>query len=426
MMKTRGKRILLVHQNFPGQFKHLYPVLARHHEVLGLSINPYTPTAPIRLVRYKPQRGSTAKVHPWVSDLETKVIRGEAAHRAMLEIKDQGFVPDLVFAHPGWGEALFIREVWPETRLALYCEFYYHLQGADVNFDPEFSQPDVGQGPRLRMKNANMRLHMDIADAGLAPTRWQASVYPEPFRSRIQVIHDGVDTQQIAPKPDVSLTLGRAGRISRQDEIITFVNRNLEPMRGYHQFMRALPTLMSLRPKARILIVGSDDVSYGARPPEGQTWKQLFLNEVKDRIDMERIHFLGSIPRDLFTQLLQVSRVHVYLTYPFVLSWSLIEAMSAGCAVVASNTAPLKEVIEHDGNGLLVDFFDPEGLAQAVACLSADEQRRNRLGQAARQTAIDHYDLQTVCLPRQLAWLDGLLGAQPAKPPSPSSQPLKN
>lgn len=404
--------ILLIHQNFPGQFKHLYPELAKHHTVIGLTINPYQPTAPIRLIRYKPQRGTTQGVHPWVSDLETKVIRGEAAFRVMGKLKTAGFNPDLVFAHPGWGESLFVKDVWPQTTLALYCEFFYHMHGADVNFDPEFETQDPGQAPRLRMKNANMRLHFDTVDAALSPTAWQASVYPPEFRERIAVIHDGVDTQTIAPKPDVSLTLGRAGRITRNDEIITFVNRNLEPMRGCHTFMRALPTLMQLRPKARILIIGNDDVSYGAKPPEGSTWKQIFLDEVRDRIDMERVHFVGSVPRDVFTQVLQVSTVHVYLTYPFVLSWSLIEAMSAGCAIVGSDTPPVREVIRHDVNGVLTDFFKPEALAEAVAALAADPARRARLGAAARQLALDSYDLRTVCLPRQLQWIDRLLAVK--------------
>ena len=404
-------RILLIHQNFPGQFKHLYPELAKQHEVVGLTINPYQSAAGVQVVRYVPQRGTTPNVHPWVSDLETKVIRGEAAYRTMLQLRDAGFNPDLVLAHPGWGESLFVKEVWPKAHLSVYCEFYYHLHGADVNFDPEFSTDDPGQGPRLAMKNVNMRLHMDIADSALSPTKWQASVYPDSFRDRITVIHDGVDTNSIAPDPNATLTLGRAGQISRKDEIITFVNRNLEPMRGYHVFMRALPRLMALRSNARFLIVGSDDVSYGARPEAGKTWRQIFFDEVKDRIDVNRIHFVGNVPRELFTRMLQVSTVHVYLTYPFVLSWSMIEAMSAGCAIVGSDTPPVREVIRHQENGLLVDFFNPEALADSVANLAGDPALRARLGAAARQDAISGYDLRTRCLPAQIAWVNSLLAS---------------
>jgi glycosyltransferase involved in cell wall biosynthesis len=408
------KKILIIHQNFPGQFKHLYPELARHHDVVGLTINAHQPTAPIRLVQYRPKRGSTQGIHPWVSDLETKVIRAEAAYEIMLDLRENGFTPDLVLAHPGWGESLFIKEVWPSARLAVYCEFFYHLQGADVGFDPEFEVPDVGQGPRLKIKNVNMRLHMDMADAGLAPTQWQASVFPEDFRSKITVIHDGVDTASIAPNPDVSLVLGRIGRIDRSDEIITFVNRNLEPMRGCHQFIRALPELMRLRPKARILIVGGDSVSYGKKPEDGKTWKQIFMDEVRNSVDLSRIHFLGMVDHQRFVQLLQISTVHVYLTYPFVLSWSLIEAMSAGCAIVASKTKPLEEVLFDQENGVLTDFFDPQALAEKVAALSADPEKRQRLGSAARAFAIKHYDLNSVCLPRQLVWVESLLQATPS------------
>ncbi|MCE2679674.1 MAG: glycosyltransferase [Burkholderiales bacterium] len=403
------KKILLIHQNFPGQFKHLYPELVRHHEAVGLTINAHKPAAPIRLVQYSPKKGSTAGVHPWVGDLETKVIRAEAAYMVMLELRESGFTPDLVIAHPGWGESLFIKEVWPNTRLAVYCEFFYHLKGADVGFDPEFEVEDIGMAPRLSMKNVNMRLHMDMADAGIAPTQWQASVFPKAFQSKISVIHDGVDTDSIKPNPAVSLVLGRVGNIDRSHEIITFVNRNLEPMRGCHQFIRALPELMRLRPNARILIVGGDSVSYGKKPDGGKTWKQIFLDEVREKLDLSRIHFLGMLDRRNFTQLLQISTVHVYLTYPFVLSWSLMEAMSAGCAIVASQTKPVEEVIFDDETGVLTDFFNPQALAEKVAALAADPERRKRLGEAARAHVVKHYDLKTVCLPKQMAWVESLL-----------------
>jgi glycosyltransferase involved in cell wall biosynthesis len=293
--------------------------------------------------------------------------------------------------------------------LAVYCEFFYHLKGADVGFDPEFEVEDIGMAPRLSMKNVNMRLHMDMADAGIAPTQWQASVFPKAFQSKISVIHDGVDTDSIKPNPAVSLVLGRVGNIDRSHEIITFVNRNLEPMRGCHQFIRALPELMRLRPNARILIVGGDSVSYGKKPDGGKTWKQIFLDEVREKLDLSRIHFLGMLDRRNFTQLLQISTVHVYLTYPFVLSWSLMEAMSAGCAIVASQTKPVEEVIFDDETGVLTDFFNPQALAEKVAALAADPERRKRLGEAARAHVVKHYDLKTVCLPKQMAWVESLL-----------------
>nr|WP_243646475.1 glycosyltransferase [Tepidimonas ignava] len=284
--------------------------------------------------------------------------------------------------------------------------------GSRVGFDPEFATADAGEACRLRLKNLNNLLHFEVADAGISPTHWQASTFPEPFRDKITVVHDGIDTQAVAPNPAVSLTLNGNLTLTKQDEVITFVNCNLEPYRGYHIFMRALPEILKRRPKARVLIVGGDGVSYGAKPPAGATWKQMFIDEVRPRIpdpDWARVHFVGNIPYPHFIALLQLSTVHVYLTYPFVLSWSLLEAMSAGCAIVASDTQPLHEAIHHGETGRLVNFFDVAGLANEVCALLDDPAQRERLGQNARAFARANYDLKRVCLPRQLAWVEGLV-----------------
>jgi glycosyltransferase involved in cell wall biosynthesis len=404
-------KILFVHQNFPGQFKHLAPALvARGHDVVAMTMQKTQARLwqGVKLLPYAASRGTTPNVHPWVADFETKTIRGEACFRAALQMKAQGYMPDVIIAHHGWGESLFLKDVWPDAKLGIYCEFFYHAHGADVGFDPEFPATDPGEVCRLRLKNLNNLLHFEVADAGISPTRWQASTFPERFRDRITVVHDGIDTEAVAPNHNVSLTLNGNLALTKQDEVITFVNRNLEPYRGYHIFMRALPEILKRRPKARALIVGGDDVSYGARPPRGQKWKDIFLNEVREQLDTTRVHFLGNIPYPHFLALLQLSTVHVYLTYPFVLSWSLLEAMSAGCAIVGSDTAPLREAIKHGETGRLVNFFDVQGLANAVCALLDDPAARQRLGQNARQFVVENYDLKTVCLPRQLAWVEAL------------------
>ncbi len=410
--------ILFIHQNFPGQFKFLAPALAAQgHRVVAMIMQKteLREWQGVRLLPYGARRGTTPNVHPWVSDFETKAIRGEACFRAALQLKAEGFMPDVVIAHPGWGESLFVKEVWPQAKLGIYCEFFYHAQGADVGFDPEFPSTDDGEACRLRLKNLNNLLHFEVADAGLSPTEWQASTFPERFRQKISVIHDGIDTRAVAPAPGVSLTLGGKLVLTRNDEVVTFVNRNLEPYRGYHVFMRALPQLLRARPNARVLIVGGDDVSYGARAPDGKKWKDIFAAEVRPQIsdaDWSRVHFLGNLPYQQFIPLLQLSAVHVYLTYPFVLSWSLLEAMSAGCAIVASDTAPLREAIRDGDTGRLVDFFNHEALAAQVAAVLADAGERQRLGANARSFAQETYDLRSVCLPRQLAWVDALAAAQ--------------
>lgn len=399
-------RVLFIHQNFPGQFKHLAATLAADpaNQIVAMTMGKGRLDG-VEVIPYQLARGTSQTVHPWVAEFETKVIRGEAVFRQALLLRQKGFTPDIIVVHPGWGEGMFLKDVWPDAKLGLYCEFFYHAQGADVGFDPEFMDEDVDRFCRLRLKNTNSLLHFQIADAGIAPTQWQASTFPASFRERISVIHDGIDTDLVRPAPDVTLTLGSGVTLTRDDEVITFVNRNLEPYRGYHVFMRALPEILKARPKVRVMIVGGDGVSYGAKPSGDKSWKQIFLNEVGARLDMSRVHFLGQVPYSQFIPLMQLSTVHVYLTYPFVLSWSLLEAMSAGCAIIASDTAPLQEVITHGVNGKLTPFFDVEALAALVTDLLSRPDERAALGQAARQLAVERYDLRTVCLPQQLRWL---------------------
>lgn len=413
-------KILFIHQNFPGQFKHLAPALvARGHDVFGMTLQRVAAGTwnGVKLVPYTVSRGSTQGVHPWVVDFETKIIRAEGAFYAMRKLRDGGFHPDIVVAHPGWGESLFVKDVWPNCKLAIYCEFFYKAKGADVGFDPEFEADDAeADACRLKIKNINNMLHFEIADAGISPTHWQASTFPQSFRQKITVIHDGIDTDKLIPNNDVKLILNNNKILSRQDEVVTFVNRNLEPYRGFHIFMRALPKLMKMRPNVRVLIVGGNDVSYGSKPEPSKygglkSWRDIFVNEIRPHIkdnDWERIHFLGNLPYEYFIALLQLSTVHVYLTYPFVLSWSLLEAMSVGCAIVASDTPPLWEAIKHDNTGRLVDFFDVDGLVREITGLLDDAQMRRRLGENARKFAVENYDLRRVCLPRQIEWVESL------------------
>lgn len=431
MLACRGARVrevapavklLFVHRNFPGQFRHLAPALARDpaHQVLALTMQ--TDAAAlwqgVRQQVYAAQRSSTPGIHPWVVDLESKTIRAEAALHAARQLRADGYAPDAIVAHPGWGESLFLKDVWPQARLGIYCEWHYSAQGADVGFDPEFAGGDADAAAtasaRLRLKNANNLLHFEVADAGISPTHWQASSFPPAFRQRIAVVHDGIDTEAIAPNPAVRVRLGDGLELCRGDEVITFVNRNLEPYRGYHIFMRALPEVLRRHPHARVLLVGGDGVSYGAAAPEGQTWKEIFAAEARAQLsgaDWARVHFLGHVPHAHFIALLQLSTVHVYLTYPFVLSWSLLEAMSAGCAIVASDTQPVREAIADGDTGRLVDFFDVQALADTVCELLDDASARAALGARARAFARAHYDLHRVCLPGQLAWVQALAAA---------------
>ncbi|HGG05060.1 MAG TPA: glycosyltransferase, partial [Aliiroseovarius sp.] len=366
-------RVLFVHQNFPGQFRHLAPALAAQgHEVLALTLNLKKARnwQGVKVLPYVIRDKTATGLHPFLSDFEVKFTRGNAAFQAMQELDRRGFQPDIVVAHPGWGESLFVKDVWPEARLGLYSELYHLNDDRFCGFDPEFYTP-LGQAEaiRLRLRNLNNRLHMETADAALSPTRFQAATYPDAFQKRISVIHDGIDADLVLPNADATFAVSEGQTLTRQDEVITFVNRNLEPYRGYHMFMRALPALLEQRETAQIVIIGGDKTGYGAAAPDGKSWKQVFIDEVRAQItdaNWARVHFVGRVSYDRYLAALQVARVHVYLTYPFVLSWSLLEAMSAGAAIVASDTAPVREVMCDGATGRMVDFFDHQALTKTV------------------------------------------------------------
>lgn len=413
-------KILFVHQNFPGQFLHLAPALAaRGHHVWALTDEGNTRAAPegVRMMRY---RSPGPRPDPAATRLGATYVRMtdralRAARAARQWRANHGFVPDLIFGHVGWGETLFLRDIWPDSRLAVYAELYYAAQGLDVGFDPEFGATTDERAFSVTARQGHQALAMAQADAALTPTRFQAGTFPACFRDRITVIHDGIDTDLVRPDPTAQLTLPSGAVLRAGDEVISFVNRNLEPYRGYHAFIRALPAVLAARPQARVVIVGGDGVSYGPSPPEGTSWKAHFLAEVRDRLDLGRVHFVGRIPYAEFVALMQVTRVHCYLTVPFVLSWSLIEAMSAGAAIVASATPPVAEVITDGVEGRLVDFFDRPGLEAALTDALARPGAWTPLRAAARARARRDYDLRRICLPRLIAYVERLAPDAPGR-----------
>jgi len=278
-----------------------------------------------------------------------------------------------------------------------------------VGFDPQQTPSCVDDGPRLRLKNAVNLLAAESVDWGVTPTRWQASLYPSHIRRRMTVLHEGIDTAVASPG-DVRFAVDGLDRpLTNDDEVITYLSRSLEPYRGFHVFMRALPEILRKRPRAHVLIVGGDGVSYGPPAPAGTTYRQMMLDELAGQIDLSRVHFLGKVTHARFIEMLRVSSVHVYLSYPFVLSWSFLEAMSAGCLIIAASTAATREVIRDRSNGLLVDFFDQAGISRRIETALAHPERGLALREQARKTVLNRFDLRTVALPRYLALIDTLV-----------------
>lgn len=386
-------KVLLIHQNFPGQFRNIAQQLARDPNVTLVAIGKQgcPQLAGVRTLTYALHRAASPSTHHYAKPFETGILHGQAVSRLLQKLKREGFVPDVVLAHPGWGETLFVKDVFPHTRLVHFCEYYYHARGADAGFDPEFPIT-LDDAARIRSRNALMLMNLENCDAAVAPTAWQKSLHPKAYHDKIQVIHEGIDMAYMCADPAASFTLPNGKVLRPGDQVVTYVARNLEPYRGFHIFMRALPQILEQHPGCEIVIAGGDGVSYGGKPKDSPSWRIKMQNEVE--LDMTRVHFVGKIPYANYRSLLQVSMAHVYLTYPFVLSWSMLEAMACGCAVIGSDTAPVREVIRDGENGLLVDFFDVQGIAGKVGDVLNDKTGDAGMRQRAAKSVRSEYSVQ--------------------------------
>lgn len=399
-------KVLFIHQNFPAQYRHIALYLARQggHSLVSIAKTTAGRVRGVHPFYYHIGETPSRSQHPFANDFEGKIHHAELVQDIMFNLKKRGFVPDVVLAHPGWGEALFTKDVYPDSPRLDYCEFYYNAFGADVNFDPE-QPPSDSNTARIRAKNASALVSLESCDWGFSPTAWQRSQYPKLFQSKISTLHDGIDTDAVRPNPNAQVVLPNGNVVKAGDEVITFVARNLEPYRGFHQFMRAAKLITERRPNATIIVVGGDGVSYGRKLPSGQTYRELMLKEVP--LDLNKVHFVGKLPYDKYISVLQVSAAHIYLTVPFVLSWSMLESMSAGCLVIGSNTAPVVEVIQDGKNGLLTDFFSPTSVADNVDRVLDHPDQMAAIRKAARDTVLERYSL-SVCLPKHIAMITDL------------------
>jgi len=399
-------RILFLHSNFPAQFRHMATALAKaaNHQIIFGTMRQEGTIPGVQKVLYQPSREAASSTHPYVRNLENAVLQGQAAYRIAQTLKADGFVPDVIYGHSGWGPTLFMKDAFPQAKLLCYFEWFYHAHGSDADFDSG-DPVNADTEARIRVKNAAILLDLVSCDRGLCPTQWQRQQFPTEFHPKLDTMHDGVDTAFFRPKPNARLVLRDRGLdLSQVDELVTYATRGMEPYRGFPQFMEAVALIQQRRPQCHIVVVGDDRVAYGKQLPDGKTYKQLMLETLP--LDLSRLHFTGSLPYHQYLQVLQASSAHIYLTRPFVLSWSMLEAMATGCLVIGSSTAPVMEIIEDSKNGLLVDFFSPEQIADRVDEVLNHPDRLATLRQRAREKIIQCYDLATL-LPRHLAWVLG-------------------
>ena len=404
-------RILFVHQNMPGQYRELLDWLIAQggHELVFLTQRRDHPERKgVRKVVYRAHRVPTEDTYGLSKTWEEAAGAGYGAAQAAAGLRDEGFVPDIVIGHTGWGELLFMKQVLPDVPVLGFFEYYYLMEGGPVGFDPE-DPPGAATPFLLAARNAVPHSNIHVIDRGVVPTRWQRDAFPGSFHDKLYVCHDGIRTDHLGPDPEVSLQLGRVGRITRKDEVFTYVARNMERTRGFHSFMRALPAIQEARPKARALIVGGSGASYGKASQEEGGFRAEMEREVGHLVDWDRVHFLGRVPYDALKRIVQVGRCHIYLTMPFVLSWSLLEAMAMEATIVASDVAPVREAVTHGETGMLVDLLDPAALAAQVIEVLAAPDRFAHLGPAAREHVVERYDFLTRCLPEHLAEINALV-----------------
>ena len=402
-------RVLFLHPNFPAQFRHLAVALVQdsnHQVVFGTARREGSLPGVYKAV-YTPSREAHPQTHHYLRTLENAVLQGQAVYRLAEQLKAQGFIPDVVYGHSGWGPTLFIRDVFPKAKLLCYFEWFYHAHGSDADFDP--TDPiTTDDEARIRLKNSPILIDLYSCDRGLSPTYWQRQQFPPEYQNKITVCHDGVDTEFFQPQPRRQLVLPRLNLdLSQVPEIVTYVARGMEPYRGFPQFIESVALLQQRRPQCHVVIVGENRVAYGKSLPGGKTYKDFMLEKVP--LDLDRVHFTGLLPYPEYLQVLQSSTVHIYLTRPFVLSWSMLEALSAGCLVVASRTAPVTEVIEDGVNGLLVDFFSPQEIADRVEEVLNHPTQMAPIRVKARETIQERYNLAQL-LPQHLEWIQSTVG----------------
>ncbi len=393
--------IFILHPSFPAQYLNLAPYLASNPEnqVFFLSkensINAQL-------------RGVTLALYPKPSEESDKwiktcgplrpaaeaVVEGQAVLRAMEWLaKEKNVRPDVIIGHTGWGSTLYCKDMYPKVPIMGYFEWYYLVEDSDCYWWPD-EIPQIGSRISIRTRNAHHLMNLELCDAGICPTKWQYSQFPEEYKPKLNIIHEGIDTRFCSPDPsgkrpglvldDIKLNLPEG------TEIITYVARGFEIYRGFPYFMDAIRHVLAHRPKTHVVVVGKDRICYGAQLKDTTYLKE---EEKKGGYPTDRVHFVGLRNRGDYQKILRASSCHIYLTRPFVLSWSCLEAMSFACPMVCSKTPPVQEVMEDGVNGLLAEFRSPYHIARKIEELLDDPERAKKLGAAARETILERFEL---------------------------------
>ncbi|HIK36798.1 MAG: glycosyltransferase family 4 protein [Geminocystis sp.] len=404
-MSSKKKTILFIHPNFPAQFRHLAVHLGKdtNYNVFFATKRKEGEIEGVRKILYQPARQPHPSTHHYVKPLEGQVLEGQAVYRALQALKQKGFYPDIIYGHSGWGATLFMKDLFPKARFVCYFEWFYRAHGSDADFDP--NEPlTADDEARIRVKNSSILIDLYTCEAGLSPTHWQKQQFPPEYHSKITVLHDGIDTDYFKPNPENKLILPRINLdLSHVSEIVTYVARGMEPYRGFPQLIETIGILQKRRPHTHFVVVGENRVAYGKQPPEGQTYLDIMLKKVP--LDLSRVHFTGRLSYDEYLKVIQNSSAHIYLTRPFVLSWSMMEAMATGCVIIGSDTPPVREVIVDNYNGLLVPFFEPNKIADKVEYALDNPDLMVKIKERARETIVRNYNLKEL-LPQHLHWLE--------------------
>lgn len=399
-------KFLFIHRNFPAQFKNLLFELSKNpsNEIIFLTNTKTSPNIKgIHKIIYELKREVTPNSHRYVRPYEESILHGQAVAEVAINLKKQGFNPDVIYAH-SWGNSMFLKDIYPQVPFLGYFEWFYNSESSDIGFAGD--TPNYDTKAKIRSKNAPLLIDLYSCDKGISPTYWQKKQFPVEFQDKIEVLHDGVDTDYFIPDTNVEFKVPNTDIIlSSKDEVITYATRGMEPYRGFPQFLESVEKLLKKRPNLKVLIGGEDRVCYGAPAPNGKTFKTLMLEKLD--LDLSRVYFTGGLPYAEYKKLLQISSAHIYLTYPFILSWSLLEAMSVGCCVIGSKTPPVEEIISNNKNGFLVDFYNIDEISKKIEYALDNKQLLQNIRHNARQTIIEKYDLKKL-LPKHLELLNNL------------------